>query len=133
MDRTPASIRLHKTSNVLELSYADGSTYKLPAEFLRVHSPSAEVSGHGPEQAVLQWGKRQVRLTGAHGVGHYAIQLSFDDGHDSGIYTWDYLYDLCTRQEQLWQDYLERLRRAGRLRDDAQVITITDPTRTNHS
>ncbi|WP_237132153.1 gamma-butyrobetaine hydroxylase-like domain-containing protein [Pseudohongiella sp. O18] len=133
MDKTPVSIRLRKTSNVLELAYADGAAYQLPAEFLRVHSPSAEVTGHGPEQAVLQWGKRHVCVTGVRGVGHYAIQLSFDDGHDSGIFTWDYLFDLCSRQEQLWQDYLERLRRAGRLRDDAQVITITDPTRTNHS
>ena len=122
MNRQPTSIRLRKTSNVLELGYADGTCYTLPAELLRVYSPSAEV---------LQHGKRHVRMTGIEAVGHYAVQLTFDDGHNTGIYSWDYLYQLGTRQDELWQDYLDRLAKAGRLRDDAQVITIVDPAKTD--
>tara|TARA_R110002072_G_scaffold284396_4_gene448617 strand:+ start:84645 stop:85040 length:396 start_codon:yes stop_codon:yes gene_type:complete len=131
MNRQPTSIRLRKTSNVLELGYADGTCYTLPAELLRVYSPSADVQGHGKGQEVLQHGKRHVRMTGIEAVGHYAVQLTFDDGHNTGIYSWDYLYQLGTRQDELWQDYLDRLAKAGRLRDDAQVITIVDPAKTD--
>jgi len=129
MNRQPTSIRLRKTSNVLELGYADGTSYTLPAELLRVYSPSADVQGHGKGQEVLQYGKRHVRMTGIEAVGHYAVQLTFDDGHNTGIFSWDYLYQLGTRQDELWQDYLDRLAKAGRLRDDAQVITIVDPAK----
>ena len=127
----PTGVRLRRKSALLELSYANGTVYELPAEFLRVYSPSAEVRGHGKGQAVLQTGKRQVGLIGAEAVGHYGIRLIFDDRHDSGIYSWDYLYELCSQQETLWQDYLNRLQAAGASRDalpaDTQVITIVDP------
>ncbi len=129
----PTAVRLRRKSAVLELSYADGKVYELPAEFLRVYSPSAEVRGHGKGQAVLQTGKRQVNLSGAEAMGHYGIRLLFDDRHDSGIYSWDYLYELSTQQATLWQDYLDRLQAAGASRDalpaDTQVITIVDPAR----
>jgi DUF971 family protein len=130
---TPVGIKLRKTSNVLELSYADGMTHSLPAELLRVYSPSAEVKGHGKGQEVLQSGKRDVRLTGITAIGHYAVQLSFDDGHDSGIYSWEYLYHLAVDQQALWQDYEQRLAAAGRLRDAVQVIKIMDPPQMDRS
>ncbi len=112
----PQQIRLHKRSKTLELVYADGS-YSLPAEFLRVHSPSAAVMGHGPGQAQLQWGKQQVAILQVVAQGNYAIKLIFDDGHDSGIYTWIYLWDLASQQETLWQAYLAALAGAGKSRD----------------
>ena len=134
MSEPPSAITLHRKSNVLELRYADGSQYTLPAEFLRVYSPSAEVRGHGKGQAVLQTGKRNVRLLAVEGVGHYAIKLRFDDGHDSGIYSWEYLHELCVGQQTLWDTYLQELETNGASRDpqpDAaslseavQVITI---------
>lgn len=127
----PTSVRLRKLSNVLELSYADGRCFSLPAEFLRVYSPSADVKGHGKGQEVLQYGKRQVQLASVTPVGHYGVQLAFDDGHNTGIYAWDYLYRLGSEQDKLWQDYLQRLAAAGRLRDDAQVIKIVDPAKTD--
>jgi len=111
----PTGIKLHRTSRTLELQYADGNSYQLPAEFLRVLSPSAEVRGHG--RPVLQTGKLNVSLTGVEPTGNYALKLIFDDGHDSGLYSWDYLYQLATRQEQLWQDYLRQLDAAGASRD----------------
>ncbi|ALO47326.1 gamma-butyrobetaine hydroxylase-like domain-containing protein [Pseudohongiella spirulinae] len=131
MDTRPTDIRLRKLSNLLELTYADGRCFNLPAEYLRVYSPSAEVKGHGTGQEVLQYGKRHVRLCGVSPVGHYGIKLVFDDDHSSGIYTWDYLYELGNKQNDLWQDYLQRLAAAGRLRDDAQVIKIVDPAKTD--
>src|SRR5271155_4956930 len=99
----PSGITLHTQSRVLELQYADGSTYRLPFEFLRVYSPSAEVRGHGPGQETLQTGKRDVTVTSIDAVGHYAIQPTFSDGHSSGIYSWDHIFDLATRHEALWQ------------------------------
>lgn len=131
MDKRPTSVRLRKVSNLLELTYADGHCFSLPAEFLRVYSPSADVKGHGEGQAVLQFGKRHVKLTNVTPTGHYGIQLAFDDGHDTGIYTWNYLHKLGSQQQSLWQDYLQRLADAGRLRDDAQVIKIVDPAKTD--
>ena len=113
----PSGITLHTQSRVLELQYADGSTYRLPFEFLRVYSPSAEVRGHGPGQETLQTGKRDVTVTSIEAVGHYAIQPTFSDGHSSGIYSWDHLYDLATRQETLWQEHLQKLAQAGVDRD----------------
>jgi DUF971 family protein len=110
----PTAIKLHKASKTLELHYGE-QRYQLSAEFLRVHSPSAEVQGHG--NPVLQYGKQHVALTGLEPAGNYALKLVFDDGHDSGLYSWDYLHQLATHQDELWQDYLQRLNAAGRSRD----------------
>jgi DUF971 family protein len=113
----PIEVRLHQTSRILELTFADGSSFRLPYELLRVYSPSAEVRGHGPGQETLQVGKREVTITEVEAVGHYAIRPKFSDGHDTGIYSWEYLYDLGTRQEELWQRYVERMEAAGASRD----------------
>jgi len=122
-DIRPTGIKLHKRSRILELAYPGGEVYELPCEYLRVYSPSAEVRGHGPGQETLQSGKLNVGITAIKPVGHYALQLVFDDGHDTGLYGWDYLYQLCTRQQDWWQNYLDRLERAGLSRDpDVQVI-----------
>jgi DUF971 family protein len=115
----PTEIKLHQSSRVLELVFADGRSFRLPYEFLRVYSPSAEVRGHGPGQETLQTGKRDVTITDVEPVGHYALRPTFSDGHESGIYSWDYLYDLGTRQDELWQRYIERLAKAGASRDPA--------------
>ena len=121
----PSSINLHKKSRTLELIYPDGRRFELSSELLRVYSPSAEVRGHGPGQEVLQVGKKDVVLTDVKAVGHYALQLIFDDGHDTGIYSWDYLRELCEQQDIYWQRYLERLREAGQSRDpEVQVLRI---------
>ena len=110
---TPTEIKLHQASRMLEITYADGKTFTLPCEFLRVHSPSAEVRGHGPGQEVLQTGKQDVAITRIEPVGTYAVQLFFSDGHDTGIYSWDLLYDYGVRQREMWQHYLNRLKDAG--------------------
>ena len=123
----PLGIRLHQRSRTLELEYPGGEVYSLPCEYLRVYSPSAEVRGHGPGQETLQSGKLNVAITAIKPVGHYALQLVFDDGHDTGLYAWDYLHQLCTQQEQWWQQYLDRLAQAGLNRDpDVQVLQF-DP------
>ena len=109
----PTEIRLHRKSRVLELTYDDGRSFRLPFEFLRVYSPSAEVRGHGPGQEVLQTGKRDVDITALEPVGSYAIQPVFSDVHNTGIYSWDYLYELGANQEKLWTEYLGRLEAAG--------------------
>ncbi len=113
----PTEIKLHQASRVLELVFPRGIVFRLPCEFLRVNSPSAEVRGHGPGQETLQVGKRDVTITDLEPVGHYAIRPSFSDGHGTGIYSWDYLYDLGVRQDELWQRYLARLEAAGASRD----------------
>jgi DUF971 family protein len=113
----PTEIRLHQKSQVLEIAFADGKTFRLPSEFLRVYSPSAEVRGHGPGQEVLQTGKREVRIEGVEPVGNYAVQLRFSDGHDTGIYSWELLYDYGVRQDAMWNQYLRRLSDAGASRD----------------
>ncbi|MDQ2962113.1 MAG: DUF971 domain-containing protein [Pseudomonadota bacterium] len=113
----PTEIKLHQASRLMELSFADGTNFRLPYEFLRVYSPSADVRGHGPGQETLQVGKREVTIAELEPVGHYAVQPKFSDGHDTGIYSWDYLYDLGERQEELWQRYLARLAAAGASRD----------------
>lgn len=113
----PTGITLHQQSRVMEISFADGASYKLPFEFLRVHSPSAEIRGHGPGQEVLQVGKREVMLTNIEPSGSYAIKLVFDDGHDSGLYTWEYIYNLGAHQDALWQDYLRQLEESGASRE----------------
>lgn len=115
----PTDIRLHKKSRVLELVFDDGYTCNLPCEYLRVHSPSAEVQGHGPGQEVLQVGKEAVGIDGLEPSGHYALKIRFDDGHDSGLFTWDYLYALGQRYEENWAAYLARLEAAGHRRREA--------------
>ena len=116
----PTEIRLHQKSRVLEIAYADGKSFRLPCEFLRVYSPSAEVRGHGPGQEVLQTGKKNVEITRIDPVGNYAVQLAFSDGHDTGIYSWDLLYDYGLHQPEMWQQYLERMKEAGASRDAAE-------------
>jgi DUF971 family protein len=123
----PSNIRLRKQSRMLQLDYARGESFKLPWEYLRVYSPSAEVRGHHASQAVLQVGKKDVGITDIRPVGHYALQLVFDDGHDSGIYAWDYLYRLCTQQQDLWQAYLDDLAEAGASRDPHTQVIQFDP------
>jgi len=113
----PQDITVHAQSRVLEVSFSDGQTFRIPFELMRVYSPSAEVAGHGPGQEVLQTGKREVTLTGLEPVGNYAVQPAFSDGHDTGIYSWDYLYFLGSQQTQLWADYERRLKEAGVDRD----------------
>ena len=113
----PTEIKLHQTSRVLEVTFANGRSFRLPYEFLRVYSPSAEVRGHGPGQETLQTGKRDVTISSVEPVGHYALRPTFSDGHESGIYSWDYLYDLGERQHDMWRRYLERLAAAGASRD----------------
>ena len=114
---TPTEIKLHQKSRVMELTFSDGERFELPYELLRVYSPSAEVRGHGPGQEVLQVGKRGVEIVGVDPVGSYAIQPKFSDGHDTGIYSWDYLYELGIDQDELWRRYLGRLAAAGASRD----------------
>src|SRR5678816_1462528 len=113
----PTEIVLHQGSKVLEVTFSDGKVFRLPYEFLRVYSPSAEVRGHGPGQEVLQTGKQSVEIRSMEPVGSYAVQPQFSDGHGTGIYSWDYLYDLGTNRQSLWQTYLERLQAAGAHRD----------------
>jgi DUF971 family protein len=113
----PTEIKLHQKSRLLEIGFPDGSAFKLPYEFLRVYSPSAEVRGHGPGQEVLQTGKREVVITAMEPVGNYAVKPTFSDGHDTGIYSWDLLHHLCTDFEAMWQQYLERISAAGASRD----------------
>ena len=113
----PTEVKLHQTSRVLELTFADGHAFRLPYEFLRVHSPSAEVRGHGPGQETLQVGKKDVAITDVEPVGHYAIRPTFSDGHDTGIYSWEYLHDLGLRHDELWRHYLERMTEAGASRE----------------
>jgi DUF971 family protein len=116
-ERVPTGITLHQKSRVLEIAFADGRTFSLPYEFLRVYSPSAEVRGHGPGQEVLQVGKRNVEIRALEPVGSYAVQPQFSDGHSTGIYSWEYLYELGESQEELWKDYLQKLSAAGAARD----------------
>ena len=113
----PTELKLHQRSRVLEIAFEDGAHFELPCEYLRVHSPSAEVRGHGPGQEVLQVGKQQVNITAIEPVGHYAVKLVFDDGHDSGLYSWDLLYDLGANFAAYWQRYLQRLEAAGESRE----------------
>ncbi|HEV3241220.1 MAG TPA: DUF971 domain-containing protein [Casimicrobiaceae bacterium] len=113
----PTEIKLHQASRAMELSFADGTSFRMPYEYLRVYSPSAEVRGHGPGQETLQIGKREVTITDVEAVGHYAIRPKFSDGHETGIYSWEYLYDLGVRQQELWERYLGRLAGAGASRD----------------
>ena len=113
MANVPQQIKLHRKSRELSLHYKDGREHRLPAEFLRVYSPSAEVRGHGRGQEVLQTGKLNVEIIDVKAVGNYALQLIFDDGHDSGIYSWDYLWHLGAKKDEIWRTYLDNLSKAG--------------------
>ena len=115
----PTEISLHKKSRILEITFADGEHFEFSCEFLRVHSPSAEVQGHGPGQGVLQLGKEDVVINKIDPVGSYAIQPAFDDGHDTGIYSWETLYDLGKNKDKYWQEYLQKLEAAGHKRKQA--------------
>lgn len=121
MSIKPTEINFHKVSGVLELAFNDGSKYDLPSEYLRVYSPSAEVQGHGPGQEVLQIGKEDVMITHLEPVGHYAISLSFDDNHDTGIYSWEYLHQLGANYDKKWASYLDRLQAAGYTRKENKL------------
>jgi len=112
-NQSPTEITLHQKTRVLTISFDDGARFDLPCEYLRVYSPSAEVRGHGPGQEVLQVGKQDVRITAIEPVGMYAVKLVFDDGHDSGLYSWQWLYELGEGQQEKWQDYLDRLAADG--------------------
>lgn len=118
-DPIPTEIKLHQRSRIMEVAFSDGERFEFSYEFLRVHSPSAEVRGHGPGEEVLQLGKRDVAIEHIEAVGNYAIRPIFSDGHDSGLYSWDYLYQLGERQDDLWQTYLARLAAEGGSRDPA--------------
>ena len=114
---TPTEITLHRQSRLLEVAFDEGERFKFPFEFLRVYSPSAEVRGHGPGQEVLQVGKKNVDLTEVSPVGSYALKLAFDDGHDSGLYTWEYLYELGKHQDKMWNEDLRQMEAAGESRE----------------
>ena len=118
---SPTALTLHQASRVLEVAFDDGAHFRIPFELMRVYSPSAEVQGHGPGQEVLQTGKREVGIDDVQAVGHYAVQPRFSDGHDTGIFSWDYLYRLGSQQDQLWQQYEQRLQEAGMERDAPMV------------
>ena len=119
--KIPTEIKLRQKSRILELAFADGEHFELSYEFLRVFTPSAEARGHGPGQEVLQVGKREIGIDRVEAVGNYAIRPVFSDGHDSGLYSWDVLYNLGSHQKELWQTYLDRLARAGASRDASEV------------
>ena len=117
MSACPTDISLHQKSKILDIVFDDGRRFELPCEYLRVFSPSAEVRGHGPGQEVLQVGKQNVNIKAIEPIGNYAVRLVFDDGHDTGLYSWDYLYDLGVNRERNWRDYLKRLEQAGHSRE----------------
>ena len=118
----PTEITLHSESRVLEIAFSDGRTFRLPYEFLRVYSPSAEVRGHGPGQEQLQVGKREVTILSAETVGHYGFQPTFSDGHSTGIYSWELLYELGLNQQSLWSQYLDRMQAAGASREASGIV-----------
>ncbi|MET0378035.1 MAG: DUF971 domain-containing protein [Spongiibacteraceae bacterium] len=121
----PVAIELHRQSRKLDLRYADGQQFSLECEYLRVYSPSAEVRGHGVGQETLQTGKINVTITEIKSVGNYALQFTFSDGHDTGIYSWNYLHELCVEESRYWDDYLRRLHDAGASRDpEVQVVRL---------
>jgi DUF971 family protein len=117
----PTEIKLHQKTRMLEIAFDDGKHFRMPCEYLRVYSPSAEVRGHGPGQETLQFGKENVGITHIEPVGTYAVVLFFDDGHNTGIYSWDWLYHLGMSQERLWKEYLDKLEQAGHKRSPEAV------------
>jgi DUF971 family protein len=124
----PQQIKVSKGGTALELQFPGLPPQSLSAEMLRVHSPSAEVKGHGPGQEILQWGKLNVTISSVERAGNYAVRLGFDDGHNTGLYSWDYLFELCRNGDILWASYLEKLDAAGKTRDpNTQVVRFVDP------
>ncbi|WP_426146025.1 gamma-butyrobetaine hydroxylase-like domain-containing protein [Polaromonas sp. DSR2-3-2] len=119
---TPVALTVHSQSRLLEVAFSDGAQFRIPFELMRIYSPSAEVQGHGPGQEVLQTGKREVNVVELEPIGNYAVKPVFSDGHESGLFTWDYLYHLGADQSQLWDDYERRLKVAGALRDAPMVV-----------
>lgn len=119
---TPTALTLHNQSRILEIAFSDGTQFRIPFELMRVFSPSAEVQGHGPGQEVLQTGKREVNVVELEPTGNYAVKPVFSDGHESGIFSWDYLYFLGSEQSRLWDDYTRRLEAAGQSRDAPMVV-----------
>ena len=128
----PTAITVHEQSRVLEIGFSDGKQFRIPFELMRIYSPSAEVQGHGPGQEVLQTGKREVGVAGLEPVGNYAVQPAFSDGHNTGIFSWDYLYFLGAQQTQLWQQYEARLQAAG-LERDAPMAAAGGSACSSHS
>ena len=128
----PTALTVHQASKVLEIGFDDGAVFRIPVELMRVYSPSAEVQGHGPGQEVLQTGKREVGIVSIEPVGHYAVQPTFSDGHDTGIFSWGYLYHLGSRQDELWQAYLERLAAAGKSRDEPMAAVAAGGSCSHH-
>jgi DUF971 family protein len=119
---TPVALTVHSQSRLLEIVFSDGAQFRIPFELMRIYSPSAEVQGHGPGQEVLQTGKREVNVVELEPIGNYAVKPVFSDGHESGLFTWDYLYHLGADQSQLWDDYERRLKAAGALRDAPMAV-----------
>ena len=119
---TPTALTVHNQSRMLEIAFSDGAQFSIPFELMRVYSPSAEVQGHGPGQEILQTGKREVNVVELEPVGNYAVKPVFSDGHESGIFSWDYLYKLGAEQQQLWDDYTRRLQAAGVARDAHMAV-----------
>ena len=119
---TPTALTVHSQSRILEIAFSDGAQFKIPFELMRIYSPSAEVQGHGPGQEILQTGKREVNVVELEPIGNYAVKPVFSDGHESGLFTWDYLYHLGADQTQLWDDYERRLQAAGVTRDAPMVV-----------
>ena len=128
----PLEIKLHQKSRVVEVSFDDGKVFRLSCEYLRVYSPSAEVRGHGPGQEVLQPGKQDVEITAIEPVGNYAVKIVFSDGHDTGLYSWDYLYELGKNESKLWQQYVEKLAVAGLYRESVapKPVPVASATKT---
>ena len=129
---TPTALTVHGQSRILEIAFSDGAGFKIPFELMRVYSPSAEVQGHGPGQEVLQTGKREVDIVALEPVGNYAVKPVFSDGHDSGLFTWDYLYRLGAEQNRLWEDYERRLQVAGVTRDTPMVAAAGGSSCASH-
>ncbi len=126
---TPTNVKFHQGAGSLELVYGDGNSFTLSGEFLRVHSPSAEVRGHGPGEEVLQHGKKGVKIASLEAAGHYALLIHFDDGHNTGIYSWSYLKELCDEQAEYWDKYLRMLNEAGLSRDpEEQALKFFNPS-----
>ena len=128
----PTDLVVHQSTRQLEITFSDASSFKIPFELMRVYSPSAEVQGHGPGQEVLQTGKREVGVVGLEPVGNYGVKPVFSDGHDSGIFTWEYLYHLGSHEDQLWAEYLEKLLQAGVQRDDPMDSAMTGGACSTH-
>ena len=119
---TPTALTVHNQSRMLEIAFSDGAVFKIPFELMRIYSPSAEVQGHGPGQEILQTGKREVGIVALEPIGNYAVKPVFSDGHESGLFTWDYLYHLGADQDSLWEDYQRRLQAAGVERDAPMIV-----------